>query len=433
MTTAGSGTLQVFKQAFSTDPIDDGNVKWLPVIVHGVEVRGRCDFKNVLFERIPGNDINIDASTLYATVPHTIDPRLGLNYSSASLGSITRCSFANGGGSAIFLNGYDSSVWVTLNNDIREHHGYGIFDNSSFGGIHIGNHVDGCEEGYIWGRTGTWIGNYNEAQYGTFGCPVMKLSAKWYSGTWDKFSGVMSPAPTTLARATAYTVGQAIKLPVDNGYHYICVEAGTTHATIQPDYTTGISWYLSPTEQTISFAADTYQVITDGTAKFRAWCSSEVSNAEIANASFDQVFTNRYNGMRFWAAGDSGTQSAFGFAAVSTLDNGGTRYDMIYDDSAKHWRFQRGGSIDVFRIGAHGSTNGLAVGAMGFPNGVHIGGVSPFLRHIYRSSDPGAGSETWVRGEVVWNSAPSAGGPPGWMCVASGTPGTWKAMANLAA
>lgn len=39
---------------------------------------------------------------------------------------------------------------------------------------------------------------------------------------------------------------------------------------------------------------------------------------------------------------------------------------------------------------------------------------------------------TWKRGNIVWNSTPSAGGPPGWQCVTAGTPGTWKAMANLA-
>ena len=40
---------------------------------------------------------------------------------------------------------------------------------------------------------------------------------------------------------------------------------------------------------------------------------------------------------------------------------------------------------------------------------------------------------TWKRGDVVLNTTPSAGGTPGWVCVTAGTPGTWKAMANLAA
>lgn len=38
---------------------------------------------------------------------------------------------------------------------------------------------------------------------------------------------------------------------------------------------------------------------------------------------------------------------------------------------------------------------------------------------------------TWGAGDICWNSNPSAGGTPGWVCVAAGAPGAWKAMANL--
>jgi hypothetical protein len=53
------------------------------------------------------------------------------------------------------------------------------------------------------------------------------------------------------------------------------------------------------------------------------------------------------------------------------------------------------------------------------------------VRMISLSAAPTTG--TWKRGDVVWNTTPSAGGTPGWVCVTAGTPGTWKAMANLAA
>jgi hypothetical protein len=43
---------------------------------------------------------------------------------------------------------------------------------------------------------------------------------------------------------------------------------------------------------------------------------------------------------------------------------------------------------------------------------------------------PAAGA--WVAGDVADNVAPASGNPPGWVCVVSGSPGTWKAMANLA-
>lgn len=37
----------------------------------------------------------------------------------------------------------------------------------------------------------------------------------------------------------------------------------------------------------------------------------------------------------------------------------------------------------------------------------------------------------FTRGSIVWNLDAAAGGVPGWVCVASGAPGTWRAMANL--
>lgn len=46
------------------------------------------------------------------------------------------------------------------------------------------------------------------------------------------------------------------------------------------------------------------------------------------------------------------------------------------------------------------------------------------------SAIPTAG--TWAVGDTIWNTAPVAGNTPGFVCTTAGTPGTWKAMANLA-
>lgn len=48
----------------------------------------------------------------------------------------------------------------------------------------------------------------------------------------------------------------------------------------------------------------------------------------------------------------------------------------------------------------------------------------------YAAAIPAAGQ--WAQGDLVWNNAPAASGTPGWVCTTGGTPGTWKAMANLA-
>lgn len=37
-----------------------------------------------------------------------------------------------------------------------------------------------------------------------------------------------------------------------------------------------------------------------------------------------------------------------------------------------------------------------------------------------------------LRGDTHWNPLPTSGATPGWRCTTAGTPGTWKAMANLA-
>lgn len=40
---------------------------------------------------------------------------------------------------------------------------------------------------------------------------------------------------------------------------------------------------------------------------------------------------------------------------------------------------------------------------------------------------------TWAQGDIVYNSAPSAGGNVGWVCTSAGTPGTWKTFGTIAA
>lgn len=53
----------------------------------------------------------------------------------------------------------------------------------------------------------------------------------------------------------------------------------------------------------------------------------------------------------------------------------------------------------------------------------------PYKWPEYRTAAPTAG--TWRVGEHVWNSGVAAAGDPGWVCTTAGTPGTWKAFANV--
>ena len=51
---------------------------------------------------------------------------------------------------------------------------------------------------------------------------------------------------------------------------------------------------------------------------------------------------------------------------------------------------------------------------------------------VFTASAPPTTGSGWAPGDIVWNSAPTAGGTPGWVCTSAAGSGTWKAMANLA-
>ena len=78
-------------------------------------------------------------------------------------------------------------------------------------------------------------------------------------------------------------------------------------------------------------------------------------------------------------------------------------------------------SADVSRVSSISGGQGTITGSYSF---CLINGV--------RKSTAAPASGTWARGDVIWNSNVSAGGSTGWICVAAGTPGTWKSMGNAA-
>jgi hypothetical protein len=51
-------------------------------------------------------------------------------------------------------------------------------------------------------------------------------------------------------------------------------------------------------------------------------------------------------------------------------------------------------------------------------------------KHFHGTAAPSTG--TWAVGDIVYNTAPSAGASIGWTCVTAGTPGTWKTFGTIA-
>ena len=81
--------------------------------------------------------------------------------------------------------------------------------------------------------------------------------------------------------------------------------------------------------------------------------------------------------------------------------------NMVLPTTVPLYDFFNSGSAKLFGV----MTNGSA------PDG----GSCPFGANV-----------AWSVGNVINKSNPISGGPPGFVCTTAGTPGTWKAMANLA-
>lgn len=109
----------------------------------------------------------------------------------------------------------------------------------------------------------------------------------------------------------------------------------------------------------------------------------------------------------------------------------GTALDWDGNDLAWNYGNSFNTALYPFYITGPNSTNPMGGHKMGLPNGYGLGIGATTMRVTFGTAAPSTG--TWTRGSICHNSTPSAGGAPGWVCVTAGTPGTWKAMANLAA
>ena len=53
------------------------------------------------------------------------------------------------------------------------------------------------------------------------------------------------------------------------------------------------------------------------------------------------------------------------------------------------------------------------------------------IRNSASDISPTTGS--WLKGDLIYNTNPTPGGYVGWICTASGTPGTWKGFGLIQA
>jgi hypothetical protein len=88
------------------------------------------------------------------------------------------------------------------------------------------------------------------------------------------------------------------------------------------------------------------------------------------------------------------------------------------------------GSVSYLWTGA-GTT--MAFGRAAIVPNVHVFYNFSLGTRIWAEGTVAPTTGSHAQGERVWNTAPVAGGTEGWVCVTSGTPGTWKTFGTIAA
>jgi hypothetical protein len=104
-----------------------------------------------------------------------------------------------------------------------------------------------------------------------------------------------------------------------------------------------------------------------------------------------------------------------GLLAMRTTD--GLRFEIKRESSAYTGLFYGTNTPILFNNTSNGAIDNTKPY---FPNGFAL---NPNSSQNAAAAIPTTG--TWVQGQIVWNTAPTAGSYAGWVCTTAGTPGTW--------
>ncbi len=124
------------------------------------------------------------------------------------------------------------------------------------------------------------------------------------------------------------------------------------------------------------------------------------------------------------------------FVVTEVLDSTTESYTLglnAYKDGAS-WESVATGMVGTFGVAVEdnaGDSPMIALGRETAATGADEAQTFVTNKIGWHSAAPTAG--TWVAGDIVLDSSPSAGGTLGWVCTAGGTPGTWKTFGAITA
>ena len=367
---------------------------------HGIHAKAAIFVDNVQVEGWQGD-------ALYA---HNTSGSHDADEGATNCSRAYNCTFRNCR-NGVSLAGGDANAWVFVGCNFLYNRACGVDDRSFLGNSYIHPHTNG---------NGVTADNLGTSDFPAY---VVSNGGSRYCPVQGQEAAASTTAPTGTADTSVW----------------LYLGAGATGNGV-PAWTSGMSLRCGAPYRTNNFNAPNrlYNAYEEGGQGFSQFTYPTVVDGGVHGPGAPKgsaVCTGNYFGQLLIPAGVTTINPAtnIGFVLAQNRIEAdhptGGQQSLEWFAGDLCWTILRSGvpTSWSFQVLGEATSNPVGKRHINFPNG--FGFAS--LKYFPGNAAPASG--TYRQGDIIWNTAPSAGADIGWVCVTGGTPGTWKTFGAIAA
>lgn len=412
----------------------------------GIYASATCYLRNVLVQGFGCKDtntgrVNIGGISLIANAGPRDPPPLGpLKFiGNADASVISECHVANSGGHGIFLAGNDANAIKVTACEMTNNMGWGVYDVG--GGSHFIGCIGQANGGNFAIEGSIAMGSSDLEVANTFiGLQVEEIQFPFIVGQDIIIPGLDNGGLRTVTAVDVSADPALITVdsPADVTENDVTVIGGKQVDLANHDYKAGDTFHVAFTVSAflacysegsgagpgiVNDVIGPSMVIGGLLAQSNMYATSALvlNNADLTNAALN--YRNSRGAVPIITTLGEPSSSQRGWSASSLDPNHYVSFD--YSNALLVWGFSRDGLGADFMLGI--PNGGSAHDVPLFRPGLKIQDIDnagAYSKQTAGTAAPTTGAH--VQGDIHWNTGASAGGKVGWVCTASGTPGTWK-------
>ncbi len=377
----------------------------------GIRLIARAKVENVYINNFSRDGINIDTE------------ESGKN---ANLWRVDYCRCDENGRHGLLVRGSDSNAGIATGVDCSSNLGWGIYDSSFLGNAYIGCHT--ASNGY-YGTTTTLSGGIDD----TVATITLASSADANvdGGVVVIDSEHIKYAAVSGSDLTGCTRGHAGTTPASHSNGATVTYA---YGGFRTDGATNTSTFVGCYTEAGQGTGNTVDVPSSvfGGIGGRDGGETAPKYAERLGDAFINIALSIPTGTG--AAPNTDYIRLGGGGTVKNQISMGNVTDGVYnvrwDSTRLKFMHDGSGAREAIVFTGDADASSLPAGQVLFQNGLYL---SEGGHKKVTNGGAAPASGTHVAGEIVFNTAPTAGGYVGWVCTSGGTPGTWKTFGAISA